>query len=160
MIYLNAGEKIFMSVEKLPYFPGCIACGKENHCGLQLEFYYDSSLKKVFADIIFEERFIGYEDIIHGGIITTVLDESMAWVNIKETGRMALTKNLQIYFYKPVKVGIKYRVESYVENVDGNITDTRSFLKDLEDQICAESKGKFVLMSKLRSERMKKGLKL
>ncbi len=155
-----AGEKLFMNVEKLPHFPGCIACGKENHSGLQLELYYDKGLRKVFAEIIFEKRFIGYEDIIHGGIITTVLDESMAWVNIKETGRMALTKNLKISFYRPVRFDEKYRVESYVENINENIAYTHAILKDSEGRICAESDGEFILMSETRSENMKKGLKI
>jgi len=52
----------------------------------------------VFADVIFEKHFIGYDNIIHGGIITTALDESMAWANIEVTLRMALTKTIKVNF--------------------------------------------------------------
>jgi len=147
-----------MSVKKLPHFEGCIACGQKNPLGLKITFFFDEEKKMVFADVIFEKHFIGYDNIIHGGIITTALDESMAWANIEVTLRMALTKTIKVNFLKPVKANIKYRVESYVKQVDENKSLTYACLKDQEGEIYAESEGEFILMSEQRSEKMKKGL--
>lgn len=158
MIFLKTGGMNFMSVKRLPHFEGCIACGQKNPFGLKIPFFFDEEKKTVFADIIFEKHFIGYDNIIHGGIITTVLDESMAWINIEITLRMALTKTIRVNFLKPVKVDIKYRVESYIKEKNDNKSLTYACLKDPEGHICAESEGEFILMSEPRSKKMKEGL--
>ena len=56
----------------------CFACGKENPDGLQLEFKYSEDGSKVETTYIPPEKFQGWKGIVHGGIITTLLDEIMA----------------------------------------------------------------------------------
>lgn len=147
-----------MGNKKLPYFESCIVCGKKNPIGVKIEFYLNEEKNFVYADVIFDKNFIGYDKIIHGGIVTMVLDEAMAWVNIELTGRMALTKSIKVNFLKPVKALLKYRVESKLKEKIENKTIAVSVLKDSDGSICAEGEGEFILMSESRSEKMKKGL--
>jgi len=58
----------------------CFACGKDNSDGLQLKFKYSEDGSKAETTYIPPEKFQGWKDIVHGGIITTLLDELMTFV--------------------------------------------------------------------------------
>ncbi|MEE9124550.1 MAG: PaaI family thioesterase, partial [candidate division NC10 bacterium] len=52
----------------------CFVCGKRNPNGLQLDFELvgDTEVRTSFLPT---KQFQGFRDIVHGGIITTILDE-------------------------------------------------------------------------------------
>ena len=55
----------------------CFGCGRQNPIGLKLTFYEDG--EQVWAPWTPRHEHQGYEGIVHGGLITTVLDEVMGW---------------------------------------------------------------------------------
>ena len=58
--------------------PGtCFACGKHNPDGLHLPIR--PAAGGVELDYSMPARFSGWRDVVHGGIVSTVLDELMAW---------------------------------------------------------------------------------
>ncbi len=80
----------------------CFACGKANPDGLHLEFVETGD--RLSTTIAFDGRFQGYHDIVHGGLISTVLDETMVTL-LSRTGVLALTAELTVRFLAPVRVG-------------------------------------------------------
>ena len=54
----------------------CIGCGKNNPYGLKLNFQWDG--KTVRSEFTPNDFYQGWPKIVHGGIITTMLDEVMA----------------------------------------------------------------------------------
>ncbi len=80
----------------------CFACGKQNPDGLHLEF--TETPDGLSTTIAFDQRFQGYRDIVHGGLVSTVLDEAMVTL-LNRTGVLALTAELTIRFLSPVRVG-------------------------------------------------------
>ena len=53
----------------------CIGCGQNNPIGLKLSFRWDGKTARTeFTPSKFHQ---GWPDIVHGGIITTMLDEAM-----------------------------------------------------------------------------------
>ncbi len=80
----------------------CFACGKRNPDGLHLEF--TETPDGLSTTIAFDERFQGYRDIVHGGLVSTVLDEAMVTL-LNRTGVLALTAELTIRFLAPVRIG-------------------------------------------------------
>jgi len=80
----------------------CFACGKANPDGLHLEFAdTDAGLTTTIA---FDGRFQGYHDVVHGGLVSTVLDETMVTL-LNRMGVVALTAELTVRFLSPVMVG-------------------------------------------------------
>ena len=59
---------------------------------------------------------IGWQGVVHGGILSTLLDEVMSWGAIFLTRRFILTKTMTVNYHKPVFAGDKLRVESSIEN--------------------------------------------
>lgn len=87
-------------MEKQPNSRMCFVCGIENSIGLKLRFYTDDQGRCITR---FHPRpeHQGYPGHLHGGIISTLLDESMGRV-LTSQGVFALTGRLNIKFGKPV----------------------------------------------------------
>ena len=47
----------------------------------------------------------GYHAMVHGGILSTLLDEVMGWAPSYETRRMCVAAEITIRFVKPVPIG-------------------------------------------------------
>ena len=92
-------------MKKLTGYPGCMACGKANPRGLQLDLF--------FADGRVETRFRipeyaqGFPGAAHGGILCTILDEVMAWAAIETTGRFYVTGEMNVRFLAPAIPGVE-----------------------------------------------------
>ncbi len=77
----------------------CFACGKENPIGLKLNFEYTP--EGVLANFMPVREFQGFVNILHGGVITTLMDEAMAHALIAK-GYQGVTARLEVKFQKPV----------------------------------------------------------
>ena len=96
----------------------CFACGKDNPDGLQLEF--ESVGDDVRTSVTFSGKFQGYSDVVHGGLVSTVLDEAMVTL-LNRMGYLALTAELSIRFRKPVCVGERIDVTANLVEKRGKI---------------------------------------
>lgn len=85
----------------------CFACGKKNPDGLHLEFSFENG--EVGTSIAFPKKFQGYGDVVHGGLVATVLDEAMVTL-LNRMGHLAVTAELTVRFLRPARVGETIRV--------------------------------------------------
>jgi uncharacterized protein (TIGR00369 family) len=85
----------------------CFACGRKNPDGLQLEFTFENG--EVSTSVVFPKKFQGYGDVVHGGLVSTVLDEAMVTL-LNRMGHLAVTAELTVRFVRPARVGEKIRV--------------------------------------------------
>ena len=81
----------------------CFGCGRLNEDGLRLEFHADAR-GGVWADFVPAERFEGYTGMVHGGVISAVLDEVMAW-SLYRQETWAVTAEMTVRFRAPIQVG-------------------------------------------------------
>lgn len=97
-------EKTTANRIQLPKAAGyrCFACGTHNPIGLQMSFYLEGAT--VRSDITLSEHHCGWENIAHGGIISTVLDEVMGWTVLTFKRDFFVTKSIEVRFLKPVMV--------------------------------------------------------
>lgn len=122
----------------------CFVCGKKNPVGLKLDFSFDGKIIK--TEFIPKKEHQGYFNIVHGGIISTLLDEAMVKLAI-ELGMPAVTAQMDIRLKKPLGVGKKIIVQAEI------IDDTRKLLTAYakavtdDNEIIAEAKGKLVKIS-------------
>jgi acyl-coenzyme A thioesterase PaaI-like protein len=91
--------------------PACVVCGAENPNGLHLRFR--CSPEGAVAEWTPTSRWQSFEGIIHGGIITTVLDEAMSQAVIAR-GFEALTAEIRVRFRRHVAPGDCLRVRGWV----------------------------------------------
>jgi len=79
----------------------CFGCGENNPCGLKLKFEWDG--KQVRAEFTPNKFHQGWAGIIHGGIITTILDEAMGYAAYYE-GIKCVTSSMQTRFKRPLSI--------------------------------------------------------
>lgn len=124
----------------------CFACGQDNPNGLHMRF--DTDGQRLYSRLTISKDLCGWEKVVHGGIVTAVLDEIMSWSAIHLIQRLILTKSIKVDFLKPVHVDSEIRAEGWVEK---KITDREavmaSFLYNAGGSICAKGKGTFALLT-------------
>lgn len=88
----------------------CFVCGPNNAIGLKLDFSFDG--QTVTTEFIPQKVHQGYMNIVHGGIVSTLLDEVMVKLAI-EMGMPAVTAQMKIRLRRAVAIGerITFRAE-------------------------------------------------
>ena len=125
----------------------CFACGTDNPHGLHMRFESDG--EHVRSHLILEKRYCGWSNLVHGGILATILDETMSWTTLSLTGKLMLTKGMQIKFLRPIRVGMKITVTGYIRKwLSEKKVDVVAEIRDETGKICAQSSGEFPLFTK------------
>lgn len=94
--------------------PACFVCGQENAMGLRLVFQTEN--RRASAAWTPRAGWESYQGIIHGGVISSVLDEAMSKA-ILSGGDEAFTADLRIRFRKKVCVEDVIQVHGWVVSV-------------------------------------------
>ena len=85
----------------------CFACGKENPMGLQISPDITSDGRQVKIECTPPDHFQGWANVVHGGILSTLLDEAITYVGIASFDGPAVTAQLEVRFKKPAMAGDK-----------------------------------------------------
>src|SRR5688500_4991698 len=100
---------------ELPHTAGCRVCGRQNPHGLRLSLDVDESSGAVRVDFTPRPEHIGFEGIVHGGVLATVLDEAMVWAATWAGRRFCVCGELTTRFRREAAVGQPLVVEARVE---------------------------------------------
>jgi uncharacterized protein (TIGR00369 family) len=119
----------------------CFVCGEKNQYGLHLKFSIHEG--KVLSEFIPQKVHQGYKDIVHGGIISTIIDEAMVKAAIMQ-GIPAVTAEINVRFKKTLRVGEKVLIEATIINMNKKIIETSARLKKADDTIIAEGHAKLL----------------
>jgi acyl-coenzyme A thioesterase PaaI-like protein len=90
----------------------CFACGSRNRHGLRLRFATDGD-HGVTAAWRPEVAWEGFRGVIHGGVISTVLDEAMSKA-VAAAGIRALTCELRVRLHQRVEVAEELQIRGWV----------------------------------------------
>ncbi|MGQ9646040.1 MAG: PaaI family thioesterase [Thermodesulfobacteriota bacterium] len=101
---------------KLETNGNCFVCGENNPNGLKLSFEINKERRTLKTTFVASPTFQGWDGIVHGGIVSTLLDEAMAKL-VYELGYQAITASLEIRFKKPAPILVPLRVEGEVTEV-------------------------------------------
>ena len=89
----------------------CFACGELNAHGLHLALH--TSPDGSWTELALRPEFQGWDSVAHGGIVSTVLDEVMAWAVIGR-GTWGVTGRMTVAFRRPIRTGQSIRAEGWV----------------------------------------------
>ncbi len=92
---------------------GCYVCGRKNPSGLAVEFEIDRSARSIRALFTPSVAHQGYEGIVHGGILSALLDEAMAKLAFS-LGIPAVTAEITVKFKSPAAPGEKLSVSGRI----------------------------------------------
>lgn len=124
---------------------GCFACGKSNPFGLRLEFEREGD--EYVTYFVPEKRHQGWIGIVHGGILSTVLDEVMArYVHV--LGHSAVTGEISVRFRRPARVGHRLRFAGRIDEENSRMLVCSARATDEDGTLIAEATGKMVKVAR------------
>jgi acyl-coenzyme A thioesterase PaaI-like protein len=108
LLYIRGGME-------LPHTAGCLVCGRQNVHGLGLSLHVEEG-GLVWTEFTPRAEHIGFEGIIHGGLLATVLDEAMVWAATWAGKRFCVAGEMSVRFRRSAAVGRPLRCEARVES--------------------------------------------
>lgn len=101
----------------------------------------------VVADFVATPSHVGFEGLVHGGILSTVMDEAMTWAATWNIKRFCLCGELNVRFRQSVIVGQRIRVEAVVDFSRHKLVEPSAKLFDEFHKLLATATGKYVPVS-------------
>ena len=131
----------------------CFACGTLNVHGIGLELHAGDD--RCWTELTLPDRFEGWEGIAHGGVISTILDEVMAWALV-DHDLWGVTARMNVEFKRPVPLGRRIRAEGRVLQVRRRIVQAEGVILDQADgTLLARAQATFVGASDEKKRELK-----
>jgi uncharacterized protein (TIGR00369 family) len=140
-------EEADQGLRSLDDYDYCFACGKSNPIGLRMKVQYAPESAR--AHITLPHQFEGWKDIIHGGIVATLLDEIMAHAVMHHVGE-AVTSALTVSYRATLKVGQQVEVIGRVKERSKRGVVAEAEMRALDGgKLLAKAESRFILLSGL-----------
>lgn len=114
----------------------CFACGKKNPVGLKLDFRFEG--EEYVTDFTVKPEYQGWRGIVHGGLLSTALDEVMARL-LWEQGLSAITGKLSVRFLKPLSIGETVQVRARITKRRPRLIETEAQAIQPDGTVVAEA---------------------
>jgi acyl-coenzyme A thioesterase PaaI-like protein len=108
------------------------------------EVYEKIGAQEIAVVVHVGDRLCGHPGIVHGGIISTIFDNSFGWLNIATKQKPAFTANLNISFRKPVFANSTAIVRARITSIEGRKVFMSATWENTEGEIFAESTTLFI----------------
>lgn len=128
----------------LPRTAGCIVCGPNNPHGLRLTSHVDPATGQVHARFTPGPFHIGFDGLVHGGVLATVADEVMVWAAIWASRRSCVAGELSVRYRRPSAPGDPLAVVASVVRSKARLVETTSTLTDAAGRPVATATGKYL----------------
>ncbi|MDX2478759.1 MAG: PaaI family thioesterase [Desulfuromusa sp.] len=132
----------------------CFGCSQKNPSGLKMRFYADDTA--LYSWLSVPPHLCGWDGIVHGGILSTMLDEIMGWSAIYKLRHIVMTKTMTVDFFKPVYIDDELRVEGRViEQTSDREAILEGKIYKEDNVLCAQTRGTFAIFTVKAIKRMK-----
>ena len=124
---------------KFESYGNCFVCGENNLGGLRLSFEIDKEHQTLKTTFVAKSTFQGWDGLVHGGIISTLLDEALAKLSY-ELGYNTVTVSLEIRFKKPAPILEPLLVYGEISEVNKRLVKAKARVTKEDGTILAEGK--------------------
>lgn len=124
----------------------CFVCGKLNALGLRVRPQIDAFNQSASMRLSIPRAFQGWEGIVHGGILATLLDETCAYA-AKGLVPHVVTAELAVSYKRPVPIESELLVSASVVNQRRKIIEVKGRI-EIDGDIYAEANARMFIVSK------------
>ncbi len=132
----------------------CFGCSPSNPCGLHMEFYEEG--EEIVSEWQPRKDHQGYGNVLHGGVISALMDEIASWYVFAKLKTAGVTYKLEVRYLSPAytdKGQIMLRAK--LNKNQRRIADIDVQLFDKEGNKCAEGLiGYFIFPEKFAREKL------
>lgn len=121
----------------------CFVCGRANPVGLHLRFLRDEQ-NRVQADFTPLPEHQGFPGVMHGGLISAVLDETIGRTAIA-LDLWCVTGELTVRYHQPVAIGEPVRITGKVVETRARVLRGHGEIRrQLDNLLLAEAEGIYI----------------
>jgi uncharacterized protein (TIGR00369 family) len=122
----------------------CFVCGPRNNSGLHIPVKKSVEGHTCTFTWIPGPSYQGYAGIVHGGLLSTLLDESMAYAVMGADMKiLAVTADMRVRFLRPAPVGVPLKFVATLVGQRKNLHFARASVILPEGSVLAEAEGRF-----------------
>jgi acyl-coenzyme A thioesterase PaaI-like protein len=132
-----------MSWIDLPHTAGCIVCGRDNPHSLGVQNRVNTSTGVVSVDFVPRAEHIGFQGVIHGGVLATILDEAMVWAATWAGKKFCVCGDMSVRFRHSAAVGQSLLITARIERYRSKLIQTTGDVHSGET-LLATATGKYV----------------
>ena len=114
----------------------CFACSQENPIGLKLTPVHDG--EKVTAEFTAGKFHQGWNDVIHGGILYTLLDEVTAYAMLCHGIEFGVTAKSEIKFKQAASINVPILASAWVTKLTKRLVETKGVLTFKDNTVIAD----------------------
>jgi uncharacterized protein (TIGR00369 family) len=122
---------------------GCFVCGEKNSAGLGLKFRMDKERGIAEVEVRFAEHFQGWENVVHGGLLATVLDEAMIYAAAAK-GVRCVTGEITVRYVEAAPTGAALKLKGRFMDEKGRMILAESEILDPDGRVLARAAGKLI----------------
>ncbi len=122
----------------------CFVCGPENPIGIKAKFETDTDAHTSYTRLKLGEQFQGWEDVVHGGILATLLDEACAYACLTRADQ-CVTAEIKVRYRKPVPVDQELELFGQLIDCNRKVWLARSQIK-IDGSLHAEAEAKMFIL--------------
>ena len=119
----------------------CFACGEVNDRGLHMQFRREGD--RTICDYTPCDYQQGFPGRMHGGVVTTLIDEAMGWA-VYYASAWGATARLNVRFRAPIRLDEPLRIEAWVTRDRARLIELRADVRDMRGNLLAEGEGSFM----------------
>ena len=129
----------------LPNSDTCYVCGRANPHGLHVRFRLSED--EVRADFVADEHRCGFQGIVHGGVLSSLLDETMGWAPAYRKRLFCYAAELRVRFVQPAPAGARLRVSGRMTADRVRVWETEGEIRGEDGTLYARGWGKYMPMT-------------
>ena len=125
-------------------FDRCFVCGSENEGGLQISIVSgDGGARSEFQP---DARWEGYPGVVHGGILSALLDDLMFHAIHAMIRQPAVTALMEVRFRRPAHIGSRLYCEGRAGKQRHGLMEAEGEIRDQDGRLIATARSKFMIM--------------
>lgn len=146
--------QVTLGGQRILYAPHqCFACGELNEHGLRMSLHAEEG--RCWSELTLDARFQGWDQLAHGGILSTILDEVMAWALVAQD-QWGVTARLNLAFHRPAPIGRRIRAEGWLVEGRRRVSRTAASIRDAATgELLVSAEGTYIAAPETRREELK-----
>lgn len=131
----------------------CFGCAPDNPIGLHMDFYEDGD--DILCFWIPQTHYQGWLGVLHGGIISTLIDETAGWVVTRKLQAAGMTSRLEVKFHKAIRSDeTQISIRARISEQKRNIVVIHVEVENAHGVVCAEGDATYFVLSEEKSAEM------
>ena len=149
-------------LRSFPYYPPCPVCGERavTPGSLQLRWAWDAERRRAVGRFRPGPEHTGYAGTLHGGLLSAILDECLAWACAVEKRSFCVTGELHVRFNSPAPLGENLEVAAWASESWGPYVRAEGEVRSPSGGLVASAIATFKALPREESTALQAALRL